>query len=245
MAAGERRMAAQRTSTAGVNQRSSQSASPLASGTMKAVSAEIVLRRRSPAASSSGSQASSGITAAGLPANGRSAKASTWTEAQRGHSLRLRSRVSSVSASGLPGSSTWPSGSIWISSSQSGKFAAQVAPRLARPRHAPSPTVIAGSTQTWNCAKSLRAAGAGAQVVNALAARDGARRRRRSAAASPRAIPCPSAGRSRVRRGAPGAPDQPQRRWRCRTADRRRRSRAYWSSASAAITARLSSRSDW
>src|SRR5690606_1098614 len=60
---------------------------------------------------------------------------------------------SSASTSLLPGSSTWPSGSMWISSSMSGK--ARVRSRSTRSMMAwASATVIAGGRSTWNWTKS-------------------------------------------------------------------------------------------
>ena len=65
------------TSSAGVNQRRSISASSLSLGTVKAVSLRLFSAAIA-CISASSSQRSSGITAAGLPVSGRSAKASTW-----------------------------------------------------------------------------------------------------------------------------------------------------------------------
>ena len=123
-----------------------------------------------------------------------------------------------------------------------GKLALRARPRSPPSPHARRRRVIAGSTQMWNWANSCAPLRAGAKVVDALRLRDGARRRRGSAGASPPAIRGPSAGRSPGSRRA-RRPRAATRRWRCRTAGSAPVRPRYWSSTRAAITDRLSSRS--
>ena len=149
-------------------------------------------RPRSPAASRRAASASSGITAAGLPVNGaRRRRRPGRTEA--GHSS-IRSVMSAAAAGcrgrrlafGIDVDQDLGAREIRAASSLLDRV-----DHVVRLRDGPS-----AGTQTWNWTKSCVAAGAGAQVVKPLqlgmARGDGEEALR----ASPRAIPCPSAGRS-------------------------------------------------
>ena len=188
---------------------------------VKAVSRQIVLQRDRLQRSRRAARRASGITAAGLPVKGRSAKASTWMSGSmviRGSAPWFRR----VSASGLSGWSTWPSGIEMDQHLAAGKFARELGLDLARRRRARARRSSSGSSQMWNWAKSLCAAGAGAQIVDALRLAGAGGDGEEACGACSSGHSLSISWSTRVARGAPGAPEQPERDQRCRRSDRRR-----------------------
>src|SRR3546814_415048 len=88
-----------------------------------------------------------------IPGEGAVGKSIDLDKAEFGHSRAPG--VRSVSTRGLPGSSTWPSGSTWMSISTPGNSPWSFA-STAFIKPADSATVTPGSTTTWNWTKGKK-----------------------------------------------------------------------------------------